>query len=119
MLAAIVLAALAVDGGPTDAGHPRDAGHAVDGGHGSDAGRVDAGTADAGPPRYSDGGALSTSPHDFIDVVKPLYDVLACHDAGAPYGLDQKTIDAYCSQQLPRVEGYQKHWGTTAKEFLS
>ncbi|MEW5741150.1 MAG: hypothetical protein AB1938_19665 [Myxococcota bacterium] len=56
---------------------------------------------------------------DFIDSVRPLFQVVTCQAGELPAGLDAKTVASYCDRMRPRFERFQKHWGTTAKDFLA
>jgi hypothetical protein len=51
-------------------------------------------------------------PRDFIDEVKPLYDVLACAGSAPDAGLDAKVLEGFCKMQQPRYQTYREHWGT-------
>jgi hypothetical protein len=56
---------------------------------------------------------------DFIDAVRPLFQVVTCQPGAPPPGLDAKTVASWCGKMRPRFERYQKHWGTTARDFLT
>lgn len=59
------------------------------------------------------------APAEFIDSVRPLFQLVTCQPGDLPPGLDAKTVAAYCDKQRPRFERYQKHWGGAAKDFLA
>jgi hypothetical protein len=59
------------------------------------------------------------APVDFIDAVRPLFQVVTCQPGDLPPGFDAKAVAAYCDTQRPRFERYQKHWGRAAQDFLA
>lgn len=56
---------------------------------------------------------------DFLDSVRPLFQVVTCQPGEPPPGLDAKTLAAWCEKMRPRYGRFQKHWGTTARAFLA
>lgn len=56
---------------------------------------------------------------DFIDDVRPLYQVVTCQPGPLPENLDAKVVEAYCARIRPKFARFTEHWGQGAKAFLT
>lgn len=59
----------------------------------------------------------ASAPADFIDDVKPLFQLVTCQ--GTPAPLDAKTVDAWCSTQKKRYQKFREGWGVRASGFVA
>lgn len=59
----------------------------------------------------------AAEPVDFIDDVRPLFQLVTCQ--GVPAPLDAKTVEAWCATQGKRYEKFREGWGPRAREFLA
>ena len=59
------------------------------------------------------------APADFIDAVRPLFQVVTCQPGEPPPGLDAKTIEAYCAKQRKRFERFSGTWAQRATPFFA
>lgn len=62
---------------------------------------------------------VADAPADFIDSVRPLFQVVTCQPGDAPPGLDAKTLEAYCAKQRPRFERFRDRWAGKARPFFA
>lgn len=61
-------------------------------------------------------GALS-EPAEFIDDVRPLFNVVTCQGE-LPPKLDARTIASFCGSQGKRYERFRTHWAVKAGQFV-
>jgi hypothetical protein len=54
---------------------------------------------------------------DFIDDVRPIYQLVSCQAAPAP--LDAKTAEAWCRKQQKRYDKFSTRWAPKASRFLT
>ncbi|MFZ5439286.1 MAG: hypothetical protein ACOZQL_04715 [Myxococcota bacterium] len=59
----------------------------------------------------------ASEPVDFIDDVRPLFQLVTCQ--GVPAPLDAKTVERWCTSQRRRYTSFRESWGVRARDFLT